>query len=113
MTSFKLSRRALKTLIIEEINKDSSVLLEMPTPVMNAQHPTPPRGEEKDPDGYEGAMARRELFHLAQQAQQLHDMLQDDENLEPWVQAKLTKAADYVEAAFKAIIYDKQNPEGR
>ncbi len=111
MTSVKLSRAALKTLITEEIRKDSSVLLE--TPVMNAQDRTPPPPEEKDPDGYEGAMARRELFHLAQQAQQLHDMLQDEENLEPWVQAKLTKAADYVEAAFKAIIYDKQNPEGR
>ena len=110
MTSPKLNRQTLKNLISEEIRKGSSVLLE--TPVMNAQDRTPPRAE-KDPDGYEGAMARRDLFHLAQQAQQLHDMLQDDENLEPWVQAKLTKAADYVETAFKAIIYDKQNPEGR
>ena len=50
---------------------------------------------------------------MAQQAQQLHDMIQGDENLEPWVQAKITKAADYLEKAFKAISYDKGPGKGR
>lgn len=107
----KMSRTQLRKLISEVVLEQNAVLLESPT--------TPIVGQEqegdytKDPDGYEGEMAKRSLYHLAAQAQQLHEMLAEDENLEPWVQAKITKAAEYIEAAFKAITYDKQNPRGR
>ena len=50
---------------------------------------------------------------MAAQAQQLHDMLQDDENLQPWVQDKITKAADYLEKAFKTISYEKGPGQGK
>ena len=50
---------------------------------------------------------------MTQQAQQLHDMLMEDENLEPWVQDKISKAADYLEKAFKAITYDKGPGQGK
>jgi len=49
---------------------------------------------------------------MARQADQLHGMLRADENLEPWVQDKISKAADYLESAFKSITYDKDNPKG-
>ena len=58
-------------------------------------------------------MAKKSLYHMARQADQLHDMLMDDQNLEPWVQAKITKAADYLKAAFESITYEKDNPKGR
>lgn len=107
----KLSRTALKALIAEEINKNSSILLEMPVPPIIGQEQT---GDyTKDPDGYEGEMAKRSLYHMAAQAQQLHDMIMEDENLEPWVQEKISKAADYLEKAFKAISYDKGPGQGR
>jgi hypothetical protein len=106
----KISKNELKKMIIEELN-GSSVLLEMPTGPIVGQEQTGPY--TKDPDGYEGEMAKRSLYHMAAQAQQLHDLIQDNENLKPWVAAKITKAADYLEKAFKAITYDKQNPEGR
>ena len=105
----KISKEELKRLIAEELN-GSSVLLEMPQ--MNQLDPAS-NNYEKDPDGYEGQMAKRSLYHMAAQAQQLHDMLQDDENLEPWVQSKITKAADYLEKAFKAISYDKGPGRGK
>jgi hypothetical protein len=104
----KISKKELKKMIAEELN-GSSVLLEMPK--MNMMDPA--SNYEKDPDGYEGNMAKRSLYHMAAQAQQLHDMLQDDENLEPWVAAKITKAADYLEKAFKAISYDKGPGRGK
>ena len=104
----KISKKELKKMIAEELN-GSSVLLEMPQ--MNMMDPA--SNYEKDPDGYEGSMAKRSLYHMAAQAQQLHDMLQDDENLEPWVAAKITKAADYLERAFKAISYDKGPGKGK
>jgi hypothetical protein len=107
----KITRVQLRQLINESINENNSVLLEMPEPPIVGQEQN---GDyDKDPDGYEGDLAKRSLFHMSQQAQQLHDMLMGDENLEPWVQDKITKAADYLEKAFKAIVYDKQNPEGR
>ena len=105
----KISKKELKRMIAEELN-GSSVLLEMPQ--MNMLDPAS-NNYEKDPDGYEGDMAKRSLYHMAAQAQQLHDILQDDENLEPWVQAKITKAADYLEKAFKAISYEKGPGRGK
>jgi len=105
----KISKKELKRLIAEELN-GSSVLLEMPQ--MNQLDPAS-NNYEKDPDGYEGNMAKRSLYHMAAQAQQLHDMLQDDENLEPWVQDKITKAADYLEKAFKSISYEKGPGQGK
>ena len=91
----KITRQQLKDLIFEEINANPSILLETPS------------------EGPEGDRIRRALFHLSQQTQQLHDMLLDDENVEPWIEEKIIKAADYIEKAFKAIIYEKQHPEGR
>ena len=105
----KISKKELKKMIAEELN-GSSVLLEMPQ--MNQLDPAS-NNYEKDPDGYEGNMAKRSLYHMAAQAQQLHDMLQDDENLEPWVAAKITKAADYLEKAFKSISYEKGPGRGK
>ena len=107
----KITRSELKKMILESIQTNNSILMEMPEPPIIGQEQT---GDyTKDPDGYEGDLAKRSLFHMSQQAQQLHDMLMGDENLEPWVQDKITKAADYLEKAFKALTYDKQHPEGR
>jgi hypothetical protein len=107
----KLSRTSLKSLILEEIYKNNSILLEMPDAPIVGQEQT---GDyTKDPDGYEGEMAKRSLHFMAQQAAQLHDIIMNDENLEPWVQTKITKAADYLKSAFEAIKYDKDHPEGR
>jgi len=101
----KISKKELKRMIAEELN-GSSVLLEMPQLHQSSTY-------DKDPDGYEGEMAKRSLYHMAAQAQQLHDMLHDDENLEPWVAAKITMAADYLEKAFKAISYEKGPGRGK
>ena len=107
----KIKRSELKQFILEAISETSSVLLESPDAPIVGQEQT---GDyDKDPDGYEGEMAKRSLFHMSQQAQQMHDMLQGDENLEPWVQDKISKAADYLEKAFKAVTYDKGPGQGR
>ena len=49
--------------------------------------------DDTDDDGW---MAKSELYKLSKYAIQLHGMIQDNENLEPWVQSKITKAADYI-----------------
>ena len=44
----------------------------------------------------EGRMAKRQLSHIAEYAHDLSQMLEDETQLEAWVQSKLTKAADYI-----------------
>ena len=61
---------------------------------------TPVR-EEKDPReyDYEGDMIRSQLRSLLFNAQDLHDMLDEDTNLPEWVQSKVTLAEDYISTA--------------
>jgi hypothetical protein len=44
----------------------------------------------------EGRMAKSQMFKVKQYAEELHDMLDDETQLPAWVQAKLTKIADYI-----------------
>ena len=44
----------------------------------------------------EGRMAKRQLQDIAEYAAKLSEMLDDDTQLESWVQAKITKAEDYI-----------------
>lgn len=44
----------------------------------------------------EGAMAKRQLEHLAEYALELASMMDDNTQLEGWVQSKITLANDYI-----------------
>ena len=44
----------------------------------------------------EGEMAKSQLYNLAKYAIMLHDALSDDQQLEGWVQSKITLATDYI-----------------
>jgi len=60
------------------------------------------------PDGEidrEGRMAKRQLADIAEYAQDLSQMLADETQLEAWVQAKLTKAADYIKTVKHYVEY--------
>jgi hypothetical protein len=56
--------------------------------------------EAKDPNEYdqEGAMAKTQLKTMMDAAQELSDMLGDNDNLPEWVQNKITKATDYIDS---------------
>ena len=77
-----------------------------------AQEPVMPEMDE------EGAMAKRQLSDMEQYSRELSEMLSDTTQLESWVQAKLTKAADYlktvkhyVEYGMEEGAYDQVMPE--
>ena len=53
----------------------------------------------------EGRMAKRQLADIAEYSQDLMQMLQDETQLESWVQAKLTKAADYIKTVKHYVEY--------
>jgi len=57
-------------------------------------------------DDHEGSMAKSDLASLSQLAAEINDMIDSDDELEGWVQAKITKAADYIESVHKYMKYD-------
>ncbi len=59
--------------------------------------------EDKD---YEGDMAKAQLDAIADKASELSDMLDDEDELEAWVQSKITKAKDYINAVYDNMMYD-------
>ena len=54
---------------------------------------------------YEGEMAKSELRNIIQNAQELMASLDDDTQLEAWVQSKLTKANDYLNSVTQYLGY--------
>jgi hypothetical protein len=62
---------------------------------------------QKDPDGYEGRMAKGNLYKIAEYAHELHDIIMDDENLEPWVQEKIAVAAQMMDSVGHYLQYEK------
>ena len=67
--------------------------------------------DDQDEDGW---MAKSELYKLAKDAIALHGMIQDTDNLEPWVQSKITKASDYINSVRNYMEYLSMNeyPQG-
>jgi hypothetical protein len=63
---------------------------------------------EKDPDGYEGKMAKTNLYKIADYAKDLCAMLRDDENLEPWVEEKIAVAASMIDSVAHHLKYEKR-----
>ncbi len=66
----------------------------------------PSSGVEGD---YEGEMSRSELKSMIANAQELLDMLGEDEEIEAWVQSKITKAADYISSVRNYMVGETVN----
>ena len=71
----KITEKRLKQIIKEELDLHSSHL----------DHPD-----------QEGSMAKRQLEHISEYAHELAGMLDDNTQLESWVQSKITLAQDYI-----------------
>ncbi len=61
--------------------------------------------ELKEEADYEGEMAKSELYRIIENAEELFQMLDDDTQLEGWVQSKITKAADYLNSVTQYLKY--------
>ena len=58
----------------------------------------------------EAGMAKDQLTHAEHAAKELRDLLDSDEDLPEWVQAKITKAADYLDMAYDTM--DSRHAQG-
>lgn len=62
---------------------------------------------------HEVQMARSELYRAAKSSIALSKMLQnisEEQGLEGWVQAKITRAADYLDSVYHYLEYEMKNP---
>ena len=73
---------------------------------INMQSPMP--APEHDD---EGKMAKADLYKTAKYSLKLFKMMDDDAQLEGWVQAKITKAADYLASVYHYLEYEMKFTE--
>jgi hypothetical protein len=114
----KLSRQLLKQLISEEKGKLSEMCGDMPPqgdmggmdqgPAV--QHPSyAGSGDMSLPDNHddqEGQMALSQLQQIMQNAGTLKGLVSEDDELQAWVQSKLTKASDYLNSVRSFLEYE-------
>lgn len=60
----------------------------------------------------EGGMARADLYRAAKHSMKLFQMIQNNQQLEGWVQAKITKAADYLDSIYHYMEYQVKFGQG-
>lgn len=75
--------------------------------------PPPQGGGAIEPayDDHEGRMAKSQLYKMAKYSDELMGMMGDHDQLPAWVQAKITKAADYLGAVKHYLEYDRVSPK--
>jgi hypothetical protein len=106
----KITRSELKKLILDTVHKNESILLEMPGEGGLYNY------RDDDTSDYNNEavdLTGQKLFHMARQADQLHDMLKGDDKVVDDVKSQIIELSDKLKEIFDAVIYDKQNPEGR
>lgn len=59
----------------------------------------------------EGAMVRADLYKLAKYSVKLFKKIEDEDQFESWVQAKITKAADYISSVYHYLEYEMKFSE--
>jgi hypothetical protein len=61
----------------------------------------------KDPDGYEGEMAKSNLYNLRDDSAMLCNLIEMEEDLEPWVQEKIAVAASMISSVARYMKFQK------
>jgi hypothetical protein len=61
---------------------------------------------KNEADDHEASMARADLYKMAKYSMKLFQMIQEGQELEGWVQAKITKASEYVSSIYHYMEYE-------
>lgn len=60
-----------------------------------------------DKPDHEAEMARSELYKLAKYSVKLLDLIREGDEIEGWMQSKITKASDYISSVYHRLDYDR------
>jgi len=98
----KISKEKLQIIIKEE--------LEMAQNGSEMPYSGPKMGSKMDQNDHdlEGDMAKNQLFNIAKYAIGLAKSLEDDQELESWVQSKITLSQDYLSKVKHYLEYELQ-----
>jgi len=103
----KISKERLKQIIKEELAV--GIAGDLPRGGEEMGHDEMGGGEyPRDQHGYEGQMAKTNLWKVAEYAKEMHDLIHDDEDLEPWVEEKIAVAAYMMDQIGHHLQYMKQ-----
>lgn len=89
----KISKEKLKIIIKEELELAKV---------------SPMGGQSHNSEG-EGHMAKRQLTDVHEYSGKMLQMLSDETDLEPWVQSKITIAADYIKTVKHYLEYEMKD----
>ena len=67
--------------------------------------------EQPQKDDHEAKMARAELYKLAEYSVKLFKLIGENDELDGWVQSKITKASDYISSVYHYLEYEKMARE--
>lgn len=67
-----------------------------------------PKKEVKEEIDAEGGMAKTQLMAIATKAKAMADSLGDDEQLEAWIQTKISLADDYIGTVHDVMMHSKE-----
>ena len=106
-------------IIFKEADVPQDAPLALPEPeVKKPRRKGPPRLVAFDTDqdshftgednyDYEGSMAKSQMLKMKKYAIALCDMIEDESQLESWLQAKITKASDYMSSVYHYLDYQR------
>ena len=95
-----------------QLNLDLGMDQDMSAPEMGGQDmASPDMGLPNGEIDHEGAMAKADLYKLANYSFKLFKKIEDTDQLEAWVQAKITKAADYIASVYHYLEYEMEFSE--
>lgn len=108
----KISKAKLNKIIKEELEECMNDMIGGDMPMgyeggskgIKVAKISPKEGGEYD---YAGRMSKSNLYNMAKHAMMLHDMLKDNQEMEPWVQEKIAIATDAMETVAEYMEYEK------
>tara|TARA_B100000131_G_scaffold38873_1_gene35217 strand:+ start:2945 stop:3271 length:327 start_codon:yes stop_codon:yes gene_type:complete len=102
----KITKNDIKQAILEALQHEASCgePMHMDTQEPQIHHDLPMQHHHSHD---ESDMAKSQLHRASEYAAELEHMIHDGEELEAWVQAKITKAADYLSSVKHYLQYNK------
>ena len=95
----KLDSEKLKKIIKEVLSEQVSEACGDPVPMQMQPSPCA--------DDHEASMAKSDLRRLHEYSMEIDQLIHDGDELEGWVQSKITKAADYIASVKHYLEYNK------
>lgn len=109
ITEFTMTQR-------KKLSEFAGLELELPkfdlqAPDVDISHSEINHGDHNIESDDEGAMVKADLFKLAKYSVKLFKKIEDNDQFESWVQAKITKAADYISSVYHYLEYEMKFSE--